>query len=254
MSAAFLREVKIMECLSASEDWRGRYVVKLVSWHRDDAACEYQFAMVPLAMDGNLETLISRQCYSTYEIITRDILRTAWNNLTHGVAFIHEQSIRHKDIKPENILYHEGHFLYADFGISLQFDPLPFAAGTTQTKDPQYSHVYASPEVRQRRPRNTKSDVFSLGCVLFELLAARAVVLAQTFESRRPTVYEEGARGFSYLVAEGEIAMELARWENHDRLNSLVPYIEIIKDMLGAKLEDRSDAAEIADRIDRVTG
>ncbi|KAL5372422.1 hypothetical protein DPSP01_013529 [Paraphaeosphaeria sporulosa] len=46
-------------------------------------------------------------------------LKRAFGCLASGLEFIHKQTIRHKDIKPQNILIHQGNVLYTDFGFSL---------------------------------------------------------------------------------------------------------------------------------------
>ena len=82
----------------------------------------------------------------------------------------------HRDIKPENILLHEGAALVADFGIAL---------GGEQRRRPddrdrdggRHARHYMSPEQARRRRRVTaRSDVYWLGCVLYEMLSGRAAL------------------------------------------------------------------------------
>lgn len=47
-------------------------------------------------------------------------LRLAFGCLTSGLAFVHLQGVKHKDIKPENILWHKGRYMFIDFGISTE--------------------------------------------------------------------------------------------------------------------------------------
>ena len=65
------------------------------------------------------------------------ILQRAIGCLASGLAFMHEQTIRHKDIKPQNILIHGGSVLYTDFGISLDFGQ---QGNSTTTGNPQVGH------------------------------------------------------------------------------------------------------------------
>jgi serine/threonine protein kinase len=94
-------------------------------------------------------------------------LSRSFGCLASGLDFIHKFSIRHKDIKPHNILVHEGQMIFTDFGIA--FD----ASGqdTTTTGVPgAFTARCRAPEVAEERPRNRKSDVFSLGCVFLEVI------------------------------------------------------------------------------------
>lgn len=100
----------------------------------------------------------------------RAVLQCAFGCLLAGLAFMHEKKVRHKDIKPGNILIHDGAVLYTDFGCS--FDSSSFARSTTEGVPNFLTKRYSSPELLMHGPRNSKSDVFSLGCVFIEILAA----------------------------------------------------------------------------------
>jgi eukaryotic-like serine/threonine-protein kinase len=83
----------------------------------------------------------------------------------------HRHGTVHRDIKPENILLHDGEAVVADFGIALA---LGAAAGErlTETGLTLGTPVYMSPEqALGDRVIDGRSDLFSLGCVLYEMLA-----------------------------------------------------------------------------------
>ena len=75
----------------------------------------------------------------------------------------------HRDIKPENILYLDGGWKLTDFGISR------YAEATTSpdTKKHALSYCYASPEQWNHTRATTQSDVYSLGVVVYEILAGQ---------------------------------------------------------------------------------
>src|SRR3954447_3172257 len=89
-----------------------------------------------------------------------------------GLAYAHEHGVVHRDIKPENILLQNNHALVADFGIARALD----AAGEklTQTGMAVGTPHYMSPEQALGSDHaDGRSDIYSLGCVLYELLAGQ---------------------------------------------------------------------------------
>jgi serine/threonine protein kinase len=91
------------------------------------------------------------------------VLQRTFGCLASGIASIHLQTIRHRDIKPQNILIHEGSMLYTGFGISL--DASQDERTTTLGTALCMTFRYRAPEVA-RFVKNRKSDIYSLGCVL----------------------------------------------------------------------------------------
>lgn len=94
-------------------------------------------------------------------------LRTFFGCLTAALCYLHENCIRHKDIKPANILVKGHHVYLADFGISL--DWTDFGNSTTTGPATAVTHQYCAPEVADYFPRNSSSDIWSLGCVFLEI-------------------------------------------------------------------------------------
>jgi eukaryotic-like serine/threonine-protein kinase len=89
-----------------------------------------------------------------------------------GLAYAHDHGVIHRDIKPENILLQNNHALVADFGIARALD----AAGEklTQTGMAVGTPHYMSPEQALGSDHaDGRSDIYSLGCVLYELLAGQ---------------------------------------------------------------------------------
>jgi serine/threonine protein kinase len=92
-------------------------------------------------------------------------LRTFYGCLATALAYLHENNIKHRDMKPSNILVYKTSVLLTDFGLSHE------TVDTTSGTMPGTSR-YWSPEVAKAEKRNATTDVWSLGCVFVEMQAA----------------------------------------------------------------------------------
>ncbi len=111
-----------------------------------------------------------------------------------ALAYAHEQGVIHRDIKPENILLtKDGQALVADFGIARA---LSSGDRITETGLSVGTPAYMSPEqATGERAVDARTDIYSLGCVLYEMLAAeppftgpntQAILTRRLTESPRP--------------------------------------------------------------------
>jgi formylglycine-generating enzyme required for sulfatase activity/tRNA A-37 threonylcarbamoyl transferase component Bud32 len=86
-----------------------------------------------------------------------------------ALDYAHRHDIVHRDIKPENVLFQEGHALVADFGVARVIAEA--GARLTQTGVAVGTPLYMSPEQASGESRlDGRSDVYGLGCVLYEML------------------------------------------------------------------------------------
>jgi eukaryotic-like serine/threonine-protein kinase len=117
---------------------------------------------------------------------TRQILNAA--------RFAHRKGIVHRDLKPQNVLIDdEGRARVADFGIARAGE----SSDITATGSVMGTAQYISPEQAQGKPTTPRSDIYSIGVILYELLTGRvpfegesavAVALKQVSEApRRPS-------------------------------------------------------------------
>ena len=136
--------------------------------------------IVPIFAAGEVGTLLYYVMpYIEGESLRHRLLKEGalpWEEALHlavdvadPLAYAHTQGIVHRDIKPENILLSGGHALLADFGVARAIS----AAGgqsLTQTGAAVGSPGYMSPEQAMGLQVDARTDIYSLGCVLFELL------------------------------------------------------------------------------------
>ena len=132
-----------------------------------------------------------------------------------ALDYAHQQGVVHRDIKPENILLAGGHALVADFGIARALEA---ASGEqlTETGLAVGTPAYMSPEQASGGGVDARSDIYALGCVLYEMLAgepphtgptAQAIIAKRLSEPAplvrraRPTVTEPLERTVSKALA-----------------------------------------------------
>ncbi|HSH76492.1 MAG TPA: protein kinase, partial [Longimicrobiales bacterium] len=89
--------------------------------------------------------------------------------VAEALDYAHRRGVVHRDIKPENIMLHEGHAMVADFGIGKAVGAVD-AEALTQTGATVGTPAYMSPEQAAGETIDGRSDLYSLGCVLYEML------------------------------------------------------------------------------------
>ncbi|KAF2496352.1 kinase-like protein, partial [Lophium mytilinum] len=93
--------------------------------------------------------------------------------LTSALAYMHDQGVRHQDIKPSNIVHRGSQIFFTDFSSSSRFK----IGHTTSTENPaRTSAMYAAPEMLDYlqddgtlSKHGRAADIFSLGCVFSEM-------------------------------------------------------------------------------------
>ncbi|MBK8006006.1 MAG: serine/threonine protein kinase [Gemmatimonadetes bacterium] len=150
------------------------------------------FYVMPYVEGESLRDRLTRET----QLPVGDAVRCA-TEVASALDYAHRRGVIHRDIKPENILLHEGRALVADFGIALAASK---AGGTrmTETGMSLGTPHYMSPEQAMgEREITARSDVYALGCVLYELLSgeppftgptAQAIVAKVVTEEPRPLV------------------------------------------------------------------
>jgi serine/threonine protein kinase len=143
--------------------------------HTAGQAFEFLYYVMPYVEGESLRDRLRRE----RQLPVEDAVRIS-EQVASALDFAHRRDVIHRDIKPENILLHEGVAMVADFGIALAMT----AAGgerLTETGLSIGTPEYMSPEqVAGERRIDGRSDVYSLACVLYEMLAGQPPFTAAT--------------------------------------------------------------------------
>jgi len=157
--------------------------------HDSGEADGFLFYVMPYVEGETVRDRISRE----KQLPVNDAVRIT-TEVAAALDYAHRHGVIHRDIKPENILLHDGSALVADFGIALAVS----TAGTrmTETGMSLGTPHYMSPEQAMgEREITARSDVYALGCVLYEMLTgdppftgstAQAIVARVVTETPRP--------------------------------------------------------------------
>ncbi len=131
------------------------------------------YLVMPFVRGASLQKRINSQG----PLPLKDTLRIG-SQIAAGLAAAHEQGLVHRDIKPANILLEEGveRVTITDFGLARAVDDASMTCSGVIAGTPQYM----SPEQARGEPIDARSDLFSLGSVLYAMCAGRSPFRAET--------------------------------------------------------------------------
>ena len=161
----FLREIQIAAKLSHP------HILPLYDSGAVDGVLYY---VMPYVEGESLRDRLNRE----KQLAVDDGLRIT-RDVAEALGYAHKQGVVHRDIKPENIMLHEGHALVADFGIARA---LTAAGGGTVTESGLAvgTPAYMSPEQGSGAEVDGRSDLYSLGCVLYEMVTGHPPFAGET--------------------------------------------------------------------------
>jgi tRNA A-37 threonylcarbamoyl transferase component Bud32 len=164
----FLREARAAAAIK-SEHVVGIYEV--TEFQHDERAAWQPLIVMEYIKGKSLKQRLAREPLLDVRQILRIATQIAW-----GLAAAHQQGIVHRDIKPANILLENGveRVKITDFGLAVRTQPGlgkqdPPAARLTESRELLGTFEYMSPEQTRNQTLDHRSDLFSLGGVLYEI-------------------------------------------------------------------------------------
>src|ERR1700694_5874809 len=158
-----------------------------------EAAGELWFTM-PFVEGESLRDRLPGQ----HQLAAEDARRSA-RETADALDYAHRHGIIHRDVKPENILLSEGHALVADFGIARALES---ETHLTNTGIAIGTPAYMSPEQASGdRDLGPRTDVYALGCVLYEMLVGKPPFTGPTAQAIRARAATERPRPIHPLRA-----------------------------------------------------
>jgi serine/threonine-protein kinase len=156
----FLREIEIVARLSHPH---------ILPFLESGAADGFLFYVMPYAEGESLKRRLDRE----KQLPLEDAVRIT-REVGDALDFAHRRGVIHRDIKPENILLQEQHAVVVDFGIAQAAGSAADGRVLTGTGVVIGSPAWMSPEqVAGSKHLDGRSDQYSLGCVLFEMLTGQ---------------------------------------------------------------------------------
>jgi serine/threonine protein kinase/tetratricopeptide (TPR) repeat protein len=174
-----------------------------------DEANGFLYYVMPYIEGETLRERLARE----RQLPVSDALQIA-REVADALSYAHKSGVVHRDIKPGNIMLESGHAIVADFGIARAVG----VATSQSLTGPRHvigTPAYMSPEqIEGSEYLDGRSDIYSLGCVLFEMLVGDQPFAGATLEAviaRRLTGPVPSPRSFRELVPEAiDVAVKKA--------------------------------------------
>lgn len=227
----FLREIEIVARL------RHPHILPL---HDSSASDGLLYFVMPYLEEGSLRARLERG-----KPISIPLALQLMREVADALDYAHRHDVIHRDIKPENILLEDGHAVVADFGIARAIGA-PSDENSTQAGFVLGTPKYMSPEQASGdQDIDRRSDIYSLGCVLFEVLTGEPpfkgstpmALLAQRLTSEAPML--SGAMAEVPSGLEDAVHRALAR-EPADRFPTAKKFAEALDEAAAGALRDNS--------------
>jgi len=216
----FLREIQIAAQLQHPH---------IVPLYDSGQAGDLLYYVMPYVEGESLRQRLARE----QRLPVEDALHLG-RSVAAALDYAHRHGVVHRDIKPENVMLHEGEAVVTDFGIAKAVTAAA-ASTLTQTGATVGTPAYMSPEQAAGAAElDGRSDVYSLGCVVYEMLSGRTpftgptaqAIIAQCFTEPPPPL--RGARGDLPEWVEPVVMKSLAK-DAGDRFATAAQFSQALK-------------------------
>lgn len=157
LSARFLREARVLAQLSHP------HIVPVFDAGEDEEGMWMAMELLP---DGGLDVLLAQGGLPVSRVLELGV------QLADAMAYAHAQGVVHRDFKPANVLMHGAHHAkVTDFGLARLAEQQGADHKLTRPGAVMGSPAYMSPEQASGGVADARSDIYSLGATLFEMLS-----------------------------------------------------------------------------------
>src|SRR5437867_1049206 len=212
LAERFLREVAIVAKLSHP------HILPLFA---SGKAAGFLYFVMPYVAGETLRARLDRE-----KQLSLDEVVSIAREVADALEYAHRHDIVHRDVKPENILFDEGHAVVADFGVARAIAAAAPGDTLTEAGVAVGTLHYMSPEQASgERHIDGRADIYALGCVVYEMVAgvppfqgatAESVLRQQQVELPRPlATHRTGLpEGFDAAVQRALAKAPADRWQH----------------------------------------
>nr|XP_051688217.1 serine/threonine-protein kinase Nek3 isoform X4 [Oryctolagus cuniculus] len=174
-----MKEIRLPKSFSETQKSRKEAVLlakmkhpNIVAFKESFEAEGHLYIVMEYCDGGDLMQKIKQQ---KGKLFPEDTILNWFTQMCLGVNHIHKKRVLHRDIKSKNVfLTQNGKVKLGDFGSArLLSDPMAFACTYVGTP------YYVPPEIWENLPYNNKSDIWSLGCILYELCTLKHPIISE---------------------------------------------------------------------------
>jgi len=164
--AAFIGADRFLKEIETTANLQHPHILPLFDSGRVDGTVFY---VMPYVKGESLRHRLTRE----KQLPIADAIQIA-AEIAVGLDYAHRQGVIHRDIKPDNVLFHDGRALVADFGIALARSQGDDGIRMTKSGMSLGTPQYMSPEqVAGEQTLDLRADIYALGAVLYEMLAGQ---------------------------------------------------------------------------------